>query len=110
VISGSTQNGTPVSLDLLIFCHIFTDFLENMAVLLQHQSMATNYRLYASTLARKLEKPYVHILFGARQTGKSVGFGYERRFACFSHPASLEPVSNPHLRRPKVKTCRKPDL
>ena len=29
------------------------------------------YRLFASTLAAKLAKPFVHILFGARQTGKS---------------------------------------
>jgi predicted AAA+ superfamily ATPase len=28
-------------------------------------------RWYASPLAKKLKSPYVHILFGARQTGKS---------------------------------------
>ena len=43
-----------------------------MAVLHYTNSMSeVRYRRYASTLARKLEWPYVHILFGARQTGKS---------------------------------------
>ena len=33
--------------------------------------MTVRFRSYAATLARKMAKPYVHILFGARQTGKS---------------------------------------
>ena len=33
--------------------------------------MIIRFRSYAATLARKISLPYVHILFGARQTGKS---------------------------------------
>jgi len=33
--------------------------------------MIVRFRSYAATLARKITLPYVHILFGARQTGKS---------------------------------------
>ncbi|MGB4587223.1 MAG: ATP-binding protein [Rectinemataceae bacterium] len=33
--------------------------------------MIVRFRSYAATLARKISLPYVHILFGARQTGKS---------------------------------------
>ncbi len=33
--------------------------------------MIVRFRRYAATLAQKIALPYVHILFGARQTGKS---------------------------------------
>jgi predicted AAA+ superfamily ATPase len=33
--------------------------------------MTTYFRHYKATLQHKLDKPFVHILFGARQTGKS---------------------------------------
>lgn len=33
--------------------------------------MTVRFRSYAATLTRKISMPYVHILFGARQTGKS---------------------------------------
>lgn len=33
--------------------------------------METKFRYFGPVLEKKLEKPFVHILFGARQTGKS---------------------------------------
>ncbi len=38
---------------------------------MQPKSKQTFDRWYAATLQKRLLRPYVHLLFGARQTGKS---------------------------------------
>jgi len=65
-------------------------------------------RWYATTLARKIGRPYVHLVFGARQTGKSTLIR-----ALLPHNALIIDLSHPeersrYLARPGdfVRTCR----
>lgn len=42
-----------------------------MAITTYTRSMQTRFRMFRSVLEHKLKRPFVHIVFGARQTGKS---------------------------------------
>ena len=45
--------------------------IDKMATLTHTTSMQTRFRAFGPLLEQKLRKPFVHIVFGARQTGKS---------------------------------------
>lgn len=45
--------------------------MQNLADIVYNHLMSLFYRQYSAVFAKKIQSPYVHILFGARQTGKS---------------------------------------